>query len=62
MPEHNDLNGLGALASIFVLVRIASIPNTFFAAGGLGIGTFVALFAAFGLVAAGLLRVADRPA
>jgi hypothetical protein len=62
VPEHFVLVGLGALASIFVLVRLASIPNTFFADGGLGIGIFVALLAALGLVAAGLLRTADARA
>jgi hypothetical protein len=58
VPDPFVLIGLGSLASIFVLVRLASIPDTYFAAAGLGIGVFVALFAAFGLVAAGLLRLA----
>ena len=62
VPEPFVLIGLGALASIFVLVRLAWIPDTYFASGSRGIGIFVALFAAFGLVAAGLLRVAERPA
>ena len=55
------LIGLGALASVFVLVRLASIPSTYFTAVGRGIGLWVALFAAFGLVAAGLLPLADTP-
>jgi hypothetical protein len=59
VPEQFVLIGLGALASIFVLVRLASIPDTYFPAGGRGIGVFVALFAALGLVAAGLLRLAQ---
>jgi hypothetical protein len=59
VPHQFVLIGLGALASIFVLVRLASIPDTYFPATGLGIGVFIALFAAFGLVAAGLLRLAD---
>ena len=61
VPEQVVVIGLGALASIFVLVRLASIPDTYFAAAGRGIGVFVALLAAFGLVAAGLLRLADNP-
>jgi hypothetical protein len=61
-PEHLVLIGLGALASIFVLVRVASIPNTYFPESGRGIGLWVALFAAFGLVAAGLLRHSGEPA
>ena len=60
VPDQFVLIGLGALASIFVLVRIASIPDTYFPAAGRGIGVFVALLAAFGLVAAGLLRLADH--
>ena len=64
LPEEVVLIGLGALASVFVLVRLASIPDTYFAVAGRGIGLFIALFAAFGLVAAGLIRLADssRPA
>jgi hypothetical protein len=62
VPEPFVLIGLGSLASIFMLVRLAWIPNTYFASGGRGIGLFVALVAAFGLVAAGLLRVKERPA
>ena len=50
--------GLGALASIFVLLRAASIPDVYFASAGRGIGVWVALVAAVGLVAAGLLRLA----
>jgi hypothetical protein len=56
IPESLVLIGLGSLASIFVLVRVASIPNVYFPESGRGIGLWVALFAAFGLVAAGLLR------
>ena len=59
IPEPFILIGLGSLASVFVLVRVAWIPNTFFAAGGRGIGIWIALFASFGLVAAGILRVAS---
>ena len=64
VPDQFVLIGLGSLASIFVLVRVASIPDTYFPAGGRGIGVFVALLAAFGLVAAGLLGLASpaRPA
>jgi hypothetical protein len=54
------LIGLGAVASIFVLVRLASIPNTYYVDAGRGIGLWAALLAALGLVAAGLLGLADR--
>jgi hypothetical protein len=59
VPEQFVLIGLGALASIFVLVRVASIPDTYLDGLGRGIGLWVALLAAFGLVAAGLLRLAE---
>jgi len=62
VPDEIVLIVLGSLASIFVLVRIASIPNIYFPASGRGIGLWVALFAAFGLVAAGLLRLSGEPA
>jgi len=62
VPEQFVLIGLGALASIFVLIRVASIPDTYFVGGGRGIGVFVALLAAFCLVAAGLLGLASNSA
>jgi len=62
VPEQFVLIGLGALASVFVLIRLASIPDSYFPAAARGIGLYVALLAAFGLVAAGLLRLADHAA
>ena len=60
VPEEFVLIGLGALSSIFVLMRLVSIPDTYFpAAAGRGIGLWVALFASFGLVAAGLLGLSQ---
>jgi hypothetical protein len=55
VPEELVLIALGALASVFVLLRIASVPDTYFVAGSRGIGLWVALLASLGLVAAGLL-------
>ena len=49
VPDELVLIGLGSLASIFVLVRLASVPDTYFVDTGRGIGLWVALFAAFGL-------------
>jgi hypothetical protein len=60
VPESLVLVGLGALAAIFVLIRLISIPDTYFASAGLGIGIWVALLAALGLLAAGLLRTAEE--
>jgi hypothetical protein len=60
VPDSLVLVGLGALAAIFVLIRLISIPDTYFASAGRGIGIWVALLAALGLLAAGLLRTAEE--
>jgi hypothetical protein len=59
VPEEFVLIGLGAIASSLILVRVVSIPDTYFSMTSRGIGIFVALLAAFGLVAAGLLGLAQ---
>jgi len=59
VPERLVLIGLGALAVIFTLIRLISVPDTYFAAAGRGIGIYVAFLAALGLLAAGLLRSAE---
>jgi hypothetical protein len=60
VPESLILIGLGSLATIFVLIRLISIPDTFFATAGRGIGIFISLLAALALIAAGLLRAAEE--
>jgi hypothetical protein len=60
VPESLVLIALGSLATIFVLIRIISIPDTFFATAGRGIGIFISLIAAIALIAAGLLRAAEE--
>lgn len=50
---------LGALATIFVLVRAISIPDEFFFAGR-GIGLWVSLAAAVALIGAGLLQASEE--
>lgn len=60
VPDRIVLVGLGALAVIFVLIRLISIPDTYFASAGRGIGLYIALLAALGLLAAGLLRTAEE--
>jgi hypothetical protein len=57
VPEPFVLIGLGVLATIFTLVRLASVPDTYFPSAARGIGLWIALLAALGLVAAGLLRL-----
>jgi hypothetical protein len=60
VPESLVLIALGSLATIFVLIRLISIPDTFFDTAGRGIGIFISLAAALGLIAAGLLRAAEE--
>ena len=56
VPERLVLIAFGALATIFVLIRVLSVPDTYFAATSRGIGVYVSLAAAIALIAAGLLR------
>jgi hypothetical protein len=60
VPESLVLIALGSLATIFVLIRLISIPDTFFDTAGRGIGLFISLAAAIALIAAGLLRAAEE--
>lgn len=58
-PESLVTIALGALATIFVLIRIVSIPDDFFFAGR-GVGIWISLIAAIGVIAAGLLQVSEE--
>ena len=60
VPESLVLIALGSLATIFVLIRIISIPDTFFGTAGRGIGIFISLVAAVLLIVAGLLRAVEE--
>jgi hypothetical protein len=60
VPESLVLIALGSLATIFVLIRIISIPDTFFGTAGRGIGVFISLAAGVLLIGAGLLRAAEE--
>jgi len=60
VPESLVLVALGALATIFVLIRLISIPDTFFDTANRGIGVFISLVAAIALIVAGLLRAAEE--
>ena len=60
VPESLVLIALGSLATIFVLIRLISIPDTYFATAGRGIGLFISLIAALALIAAGLMRAAEE--
>jgi len=62
VPESLVLIALGSLATIFVLIRLISIPDTYFATAGRGIGLFISLVSALALIAAGLMRAAEEQA
>ena len=60
VPASLVLIALGSLATIFVLIRLISIPDTFFGTAGRGIGLFISLVAALAMIASGLLRAAEE--
>ena len=59
VPESLVVIALGALATIFVLVRVISIPDEFFFAHR-GVGIWISLIAALGLIGAGLLQASEE--
>lgn len=59
VPESLVVIALGSLATIFVLIRLISIPDEFFFAGR-GVGIWVALVGALGTIAAGLLLAGEE--
>jgi hypothetical protein len=59
VPGGMVIAGLGLLATIFVLVRVISIPEDFSPAGR-SIGLWISLLAGLLLIAAGLLRAAEE--
>ena len=59
VPGGMVIAGLGLLATIFVLVRVISIPDDFSPAGR-SIGLWISLLAGLLLIAAGLLRSAEE--
>ena len=59
LPQSLLTIALGALATIFVLVRAISIPDEFFCAGR-GIGLWISLLASVALIGAGLLQASEE--
>src|SRR5207245_3517966 len=59
VPESLVVIALGSLSTIFVLIRLISIPDQFFGWRGRGIGIFISLIASLLVIAAGLLRACD---
>jgi hypothetical protein len=60
VPESLVVIGLGALSTIFVLIRLISVPDEFFGWRGRGIGIFISLIASLLVIAAGLLRAGEE--
>jgi len=59
VPTGAVIAGLGALATIFVLIRVIDVPDRF-AGAGRGIGIWISLLAGLLLVAAGLVRANEE--
>jgi hypothetical protein len=59
IPESLVTIALGSLATVLVLIRLISIPDTFAGTSGRSIGLWIALLAALAVIAAGLLRAAE---
>jgi len=60
VPESLLILALGALALIFVLIRLISIPDSVLPADGRGIGLWISVVAALGVIVGGLLRAAEE--
>jgi hypothetical protein len=60
VPESLVILVLGALATVFVLIRVISIPDDVLPADGRGIGIWISLLAALGVIVGGLLRAAEE--
>jgi hypothetical protein len=60
VPDSLVTIALGALATILVLIRLISIPDTFAGTSGRAIGIWIALLAALGVIGAGLHRAGEE--
>ena len=60
VPESLVVIALGALSTVFVLIRLISVPDEFFGWRGRGIGIFISLLASLLVIAAGLLRAGEE--
>jgi hypothetical protein len=61
VPESLVTIALGSIATVLVLVRVFSIPDDFFFAGR-GVGIWISLAAAIGVIVAGLLQASEEMA
>jgi hypothetical protein len=60
IPESLVVIALGSLATIFVLVRLISIPDSIPPPAGRGIGIWISLLASLGVIVAGLLKASEE--
>ena len=60
VPESLLVVALGAIAAIFVLIRLISIPDSMLPADGRGIGIYVSLLASLAVILGGVLRAAEE--
>lgn len=60
VPESLIVIALGSLATIFVLIRVLSIPDRFIPADGRAIGIWISLAAAVAVIGAGLLQASEE--
>jgi len=60
IPESLVILALGILGTVFVLIRVISIPDSVLPADGRGIGIWISLIAALGVIAGGLLRALEE--
>src|SRR5262249_21287913 len=60
VPESLVVIALGAMATIFVLIRLISIPEQVLPADGRGIGIWIRLFSALGVLVARLLAAGEE--
>jgi hypothetical protein len=60
VPESLVVIALGALGTVFVLIRLIDVPDEFIDTSGRGIGIFISLLSALLLIVAGLLRASEE--
>ena len=60
VPESLVVIALGSLGTVFVLVRLISIPDEFVGTAGRSIGLWIALISAVAVIAAGFLEAAEE--
>jgi hypothetical protein len=60
VPESLVILALGALGTVLVLIRVIYIPDDVLPADGRGIGIWISLLAALGVIVGGLLRAVEE--